>query len=108
MSATVGPLMVAMVLVLSGCATVAPAVPDTPEDAAAELAYARQTAVFGPAKDFHGSQLEDVGRSELYPVRSPDECEVAVLDSGEGSFAARLAMLKGARKSIRRGSGYWG
>mgnify|MGYP001051727772 FL=1 len=101
MSATVGPLMVAMVLVLSGCATVAPAVPDTPEDAAAELAYARQTAVFGPAKDFHGSQLEDVGRSELYPVRSPDECEVAVLDSGEGSFAARLAMLKGARKSIR-------
>jgi putative cardiolipin synthase len=86
---------------LAGCATVTPPVPETPAEAAAALDYARQSSVFGPPGDFHGSELDNVGRAELYSARSPDECEVAVLDSGEGSFAARMAMLKAARKSIR-------
>ena len=86
---------------VAGCASVKPTVPESPDEVAAELQFARNTSVFGPAEDFHGSGLEDVGRAEFYPVREPDECEVAVLQSGEGSFAARLDMLKRATKSIR-------
>jgi putative cardiolipin synthase len=86
---------------LAGCATVTPPVPETPAEAAAALDDARHSSVFGPPEDFRGSELDNVGRSELYPARSPEECEVAVLDSGEGSFAARMAMLKAARESIR-------
>jgi putative cardiolipin synthase len=76
-------------------------VPDKPAEADRALEDARPTSVFGPKEDFMGSPFEDVGRSGLFSVRSPDECEVAVLDSGEGSFAARMDMLKGARHSIR-------
>jgi putative cardiolipin synthase len=92
---------VAMVLLLAGCATVEPPVPETPAEAAGALDRAGATSLFGPASDFEGSEFEDVGKSGLFPVRGPDECEVAMLDSGEGSFAARMAMLKGARRSIR-------
>jgi putative cardiolipin synthase len=91
----------AVILLVQGCATVQPEVPDSPAAATAELERSRETSVFGPAGDFTGSNLEDVGKSGLFPVRGPDECEVAVLDSGEGSFAARMAILKNARHSIR-------
>ena len=87
-------------LTVAAC-TVTPPVPETETDTAAALEFARSTSVFGPADHFEGSPLEDVGKTELYPVRSPDECEVAVLRSGEDSFAVRLAMLKNARSSIR-------
>lgn len=96
---TAGPL--AALLLFSACATVTPPVPETEADTAAALEFARTTSVFGPDDHFTGSTLEDVGKTELYPVRAPDECEVAVLHSGEDSFAARLAMLKNARSSIR-------
>jgi putative cardiolipin synthase len=86
---------------VTGCATIEPAVPETPEEAGAELQFARETSVFGPPEDFYGSALEDVGQVGLYPVRAPDECELAMLESGEGSFAARMEMLKAAKKSIR-------
>ena len=86
---------------LAACATVEPPAPQTPEEVAAELQFARTTSVFGPADEFHGSSLPDVGEAELYPVREPAECEVAMLESGEGSFAARMAMLRNARHSIR-------
>ena len=86
---------------LAGCATVTPPVPESPEEIAIELEFARATSVFGPAEHFHASSLEDVGKAELYPARGPDECEVAMLESGEGSFAARMAMLRNARQSIR-------
>ena len=91
----------AALLTLAACATVTPPVPESDTDTAAALEFARSTSVFGPADDFEGSALEDVGKSELYPVRTPAECEVAVLRSGEDSFAARLDMLKNARSSIR-------
>ena len=88
-------------LLLSACSTITPPVPQTPQEIARALEHARSTSVFGPAQDFLGSTLADTGRHGLYPVRSPAECEVAVLDAGEGSFAARMALLKGAKRSIR-------
>ena len=91
----------ASLLTLAACATVEPPVPESDIDAAAAVEHARSTSVFGPADHFTGSPLEGVGKTELYPVRSPGECEVAVLHSGEDSFAARLDMLKNARSSIR-------
>ena len=98
------PAAVAVLLAvawLAGCATITPPVPQSPEEIDSELRFAQETSVFGPAEHFHGSSLEDVGKAELYPVRGPDECEVAMLESGEGSFAARMEMLRNARHSIR-------
>ncbi len=83
------------------CATVKPQVPLSPEEISTEIQFARNTSVFGPAGDFHGSSLDDVGKAGLFPVRSPAECEVAMLELGEGSFAARLDLLKNATTSIR-------
>jgi putative cardiolipin synthase len=88
-------------VLLVGCATIEPPAPQTPEEIMAELQFAQATSVFGPAQDFHASALEDVGVAELYPVRGPGECAVAMLESGEGSFAARIALLRDARHSIR-------
>jgi len=91
----------ATVLLIPGCASVGPPVPESPQTAAGAVEQARASSVFGSADDFVGSPFEDVGQSGLFPVRGPGECQVAVLDSGEGSFAARMEMLKQARHSIR-------
>lgn len=88
-------------LLLAACVTVTPPVPQTELGAEAAVERARNTSVFGPADHFVGSPFDDVGKSELYPVRPPAGCSVAVLRSGEDSFAARLEMLKNARSSIR-------
>jgi putative cardiolipin synthase len=89
------------VTLLSACATVSPPVIDTPDEVSLALQRAADTSLFGPPEDYIGSTFEDVGRSGLFSVRSPEECEVSVLDSGEGSFAARMEMLRNAKKSIR-------
>lgn len=86
---------------ITGCATVEPPVPKTPEAIDAELKFAGSTSIFGPAQDFQGSDFDDVGKAELYPVREAEECEVAVLASGEGSFAERMEILQNATHSIR-------
>jgi len=65
------------------------------------VAHARGTSVFGPPGQFLGSELPEVGSSGLFPVRSPDECELAILAGGEDSFAARMALLAGAQRTIR-------
>lgn len=65
------------------------------------LSQARATSVFGPPGDFTGSPFEDVGLQGLFPVRPPEECEVAVLGSGEDSFAVRMDTLRKATTSIR-------
>ena len=65
------------------------------------LEEAKRSSVFGPPQSFAGSELEAVGLSGLFPVRTPAECEVAVLAGGEDSYAVRLAALQRARKSIR-------
>ena len=59
------------------------------------------TSVLGPDANFAGSPYPDVAASGLFPVRGPDECDVAVLQGGEDSFAIRLDALKQARHSIR-------
>lgn len=74
---------------------------EAPEAVEAALARARATSVFGPPEDFTASAFADVGASELYPVRGPQECEVAIPRFGEDSFAVRLEALKRARRSIR-------
>ena len=70
---------------------------EAPEAVEVALQRARQTSVFGPASDFTASRFDDVGASELYPVREPAECEVAIPRFGEDSFAVRLAALKKLR-----------
>lgn len=69
--------------------------------AAQQLARARGTTVFGPAAEFSPSTRPEQGHRGLFPVRSPQECEVAVLAGGEDAFAARLELLRRARRSIR-------
>lgn len=92
---------IAAALLAAACASVEPPVPDSEPDTAAALEFARTTSVFGPADHFTGSNIEEIGYSELYPVHPPEDCEVAVLRSGEDSFALRLELLKNARSSIR-------
>jgi putative cardiolipin synthase len=65
------------------------------------LARARTSSVFGPTTDFVGSPFDDVGLSGMFAVRSPADCEVAVLPSGEDSFAVRMETLRAATTSIR-------
>ncbi|NJM90886.1 MAG: phosphatidylserine/phosphatidylglycerophosphate/cardiolipin synthase family protein, partial [Myxococcales bacterium] len=67
----------------------------------AQVAFAHQTSLFGPAIDYRGSELPEFGRSGLFAVHGPAECEVALLDGGEDSLAVRLDLLKRARRSIR-------
>jgi hypothetical protein len=63
----------------------------------------KSTSVFGPADHFQSSTLENVGTSEIFPVRTPEECEVAVTPSGQDSFALRMKLLEAAQSSIRIG-----
>jgi cardiolipin synthase C len=69
--------------------------------ASAQVAFAHQTSLFGPAQDYRGSELPELGRSGLFAVRGPAECEVAIFDGSEDSLAVRLDLLKRARRSIR-------
>ena len=62
---------------------------------------ASATSVLGPDSEFVGSPYEDVGSSGLFPPHGPADCSLAVLASGEDSFAVRLEVLKAAQKSIR-------
>jgi phosphatidylserine/phosphatidylglycerophosphate/cardiolipin synthase-like enzyme len=86
----------------TGCTTTRPPGGGTVAPQTAELlARARTTSVFGPATDFVGSPFDDVALSGVFPVRPPNECEVAVLPSGEDSFAVRMETLRAATTSIR-------
>lgn len=51
--------------------------------------------------DFEGSADVAVGRTGLFPVHSGTECRIAVLSSGEASFAKRMQALKAAKTSVR-------
>jgi putative cardiolipin synthase len=90
------------VLSLSACAAAPPA-PERYAEATLEQTLAEEaaTSVLGPDSRFTGSPYPDVGTTGLFPPHGPDGCEVAVLAGGEDSFAARMAALKSARKSIR-------
>jgi cardiolipin synthase C len=69
--------------------------------ALALLARADGTSVFGPNNEFLASDLPEVGDTGLYAARPPSQCDVAVLPGGEDSFAARMALLAAANKTIR-------
>jgi len=91
-------LLAAALGALAGCAATAP--PDEPA-VAAFVEEAAASSVLGPDASFTGSTYPDIGLSGLFPVRGPDECEIAVLENGEDSFAVRMDALKKARTSIR-------
>ena len=94
-------LCMGVAALLAACSTLPTQSSNSPDAIAAQLERARVTSVFGPPTDFNGSPLPDIGRAGLYPVRPPQQCEIAVLDTGEDSFALRLGILKRARSSIR-------
>ena len=65
------------------------------------LAQAQATPTLGPDSQFSPSPYEDVGLTGLFPVHMPEDCNIAVLDSGEDSFAVRMQSLRNASRSIR-------
>ncbi len=75
--------------------------PRATSTAALQLQRARGTTVFGAASEFDPSSLAEVGNRGLFAVRSPAECEVAMLAGGEDSFTERMRLLAQARRSIR-------
>ncbi len=95
-------LLAAAIASAAGCA--APAATSAADDSLALPRYVRETSatsVLGADASFTGSPYPDVATTGLFPVRSPDECAVAVLHGGEDSFAVRLRALSQARRSIR-------
>ena len=95
-------LVTATFTLLSGCATTSPS-PDASVAPSLQtfIEETSATSVLGPEAAFVGSPYPDVGLSGLFPVRGPEDCGVAVLETGEDSLAVRLATLKAAQKSIR-------
>jgi phosphatidylserine/phosphatidylglycerophosphate/cardiolipin synthase-like enzyme len=65
------------------------------------VAFVKGTSVFGPAKEWVKSELEDVRGTGLFPARPPEHCQVAVIRSGEDSFAVRMELLARAKHTIR-------
>jgi len=61
----------------------------------------RNASAFGPANEFIGSPLPDIGLSGLFSVHPTDTSRIAILPNGDGSFAARIQALKQADTSIR-------
>ncbi|MCB2169616.1 MAG: phosphatidylserine/phosphatidylglycerophosphate/cardiolipin synthase family protein [Deltaproteobacteria bacterium] len=57
--------------------------------------------VFGPPEAYEGSPLEEVGRQGLFEAHHPKANQIAVLENGDASFAARVQLLENAKKSIR-------
>jgi phosphatidylserine/phosphatidylglycerophosphate/cardiolipin synthase-like enzyme len=99
---SIAVLLLSATSLLAGCAATPPAAEGNAEPAlAAVVAETSASSVLGPDARFTGSTYADVGLSGLFPVRTPAECQVAVLHGGEDSFAVRLESLKNARKSIR-------
>jgi phosphatidylserine/phosphatidylglycerophosphate/cardiolipin synthase-like enzyme len=95
-------LSVSLATLLAGCATAPPAseVASRPE-IDHFVVETSASSVLGHDAQFAGSPYADVGLAGLFPVRGPDQCEMAVLEGGEDSFAVRLQTLKDARSSIR-------
>ncbi len=87
---------------LAGCAPAPPVTVAADTSALYEfISMVNSSPVLDPDSHFIGSPITDVGLSGLFPVRDPDECEVAVLQGGEDSFAVRMEALRNARTSIR-------
>ena len=63
------------------------------------ISFVRGTSVFGPEREWLASDV--TGATGLFPTRTPDQCEVAVLPGGEDSFAARMELIARAKHTIR-------
>jgi cardiolipin synthase C len=95
-------LLLSAATCLVGCATTSQPTAGDPSSSVAQfVAETSASSVLGTDAQFAGSRYPDVGLSGLFPVHGPDGCEMAVLQGGEDSFAARLQALKSAQKSIR-------
>jgi len=87
---------------LAGCASAPPATVAADKSMLDEfITTVNSSSVLDPDSRFIASPLSDVGLSGLFPVRGPGECEVAVLQGGEDSFAVRMEALRNAKTSIR-------
>lgn len=86
--------------VLVGCAN-HPSQKEQVAAAARFVAEASTASVLGADAAFTGSPYPDVGLVGLFAVRGPTDCEIAVLESSEDSYAVRMRSLARARKSIR-------
>lgn len=95
------PLLSLMSLgMVAGCAS-HPSEKEQAETVAQFVAETSASSVLGAEATFTGSPYADVGLAGIFPVRGPTDCEVAVLEGGEDSFAVRMRSLAAARKSIR-------
>lgn len=65
------------------------------------VTFVEGTTVFGPANEWLGSDIKEIGATGLFPTRTPNECSIAVLSGGEDSFAVRMALLARAKRTIR-------
>jgi phosphatidylserine/phosphatidylglycerophosphate/cardiolipin synthase-like enzyme len=102
LTAKLGSFVAIAIGLLAGCASAPPA-PDPSDDRAlaAFIEETSATSVLGTESRFVGSPYSDVGLSGVFPVRGPDQCQLAVLHGGEDSFAVRMDALKNAQVSIR-------
>ncbi len=96
------PVIATMAMAVTGCATTATAPVPTAGPALVEyIEQTAETSVLGPDAHFVGSPYPDVGLDGLFPVHGPEDCQVAVLQGGEDSFAVRMQALRDAQTSIR-------
>ena len=89
--------LIAVVLFLDACSTA----PVESESAILQAAHVNHSGVFGPASDFVGSPLPDIGLNGLFPVHDANATRIAILNNGDDAFAARIHMLKAADTSVR-------
>jgi len=95
-------LLVSSAALLAACAGTSPTIDDQVKSTVDQFVVETSaSSVLGPEARFAGSPYPDVGLTGLFPVHGPDGCEIAVLQGGEDSFAARLEALKNAQRSIR-------
>jgi len=102
-------IVLALAATLLGCATQHASTPalDTTESGPVMPALPHRTEsdrpapVFGPKDGFAGSPVEGIGRAGMFAVHNPDSTEIAILENGDVSFAARIGLIRQATKSIR-------
>ncbi|HBX42372.1 MAG TPA: hypothetical protein DEH27_00490 [Deltaproteobacteria bacterium] len=93
-------LAISLVLMVS-CASTRKAADKEPAPQAEVQTVALPGSPFGPAREFVGSPIEEIGLSGLFEVHPPEACRIAVLPNGDRSFPARIQALKNADTSVR-------
>jgi putative cardiolipin synthase len=87
-------------LLIAGCSQ--NIIKPTPEQIKNELEQLKfHKDVFANNDEYIGSPYLDIGRSGLFNTHLPDQSQIAILQNGDYSFAARIQALKKADTSIR-------